>query len=609
MESTLAQIQKNLEAKTLYDKNHQEYITIIKEALGDPDKVDKKTLLLVNTEMEAFQFTIRDNELKPMFIWTDKNGLPVEEPDIKKFTDEQLDYLGQRLVDCQSPILKARYSHILWLSKRKKIEYCEAAIDAYFWLVNYYVQRETNEPKRDHWLHFLDAIKNLFRLSVSTGYKLEETKALIIKYCLEYPLKSSAASVVRKDLASLMHDQKNVFKKKDFKDVVASLQAALPSGQPHHAIEILQTIIGIEQKLGNDLTNWKRRVAELWEQITRERGADAAIVSTNFCMKAILAYEDINDLAKVAELYSLYDELRHSVELHDVGVKFDAKELFTIADTMSDDIVKLDSNEIIKFLSWDPKIIPAKKEIIQKLDESEGDILRDVRTSVFDQKGNTHRYYSTENEKDIEQLIMIYGVWLQFNFELIKLTITKGIKAGKLSYNKVLQYLLAESWFGQELKFANRKDTQSSIKWLSIIAPGIVDFFVAMDGLIYSGKVFNVTTSFDSLTTKIEGIIRSLAEYRGIHTFTIKRDNLGREISEEKDLMKLITDPAIVELIGEDEIFFLRYVFTEKGGLNLRNKVAHSLISFEQYSVGHLMLIFVAILRLGRFKLKPRDGN
>ncbi|MFN8889218.1 MAG: DUF4209 domain-containing protein, partial [Cyclobacteriaceae bacterium] len=120
-------------------------------------------------------------------------------------------------------------------------------------------------------------------------------------------------------------------------------------------------------------------------------------------------------------------------------------------------------------------------------------------------------------------------------------------------------------------------------------------------------KIFNIATSYDSLTMKIEGIVRTLAEYHGIPTFVIKRDHQGREVSEEKDIMRLLTEPAVVEFIGEDDVFFLRFVFTEKGGLNLRNKVAHSLLSYDQYSIAHLMLIFIAILRLGRFKLTPRS--
>lgn len=607
MNTLLTRIHNELEIKVNDSKHFHDYSGIVKEIIGDPGDLDQQTHDLVQAEIQVFQFLIRNNELKPMFIWTDKNGMPIEEPDIKNFSDEQLDYLVDRQKNCESMILKARYSHLLWLSKRKRIEYGQNAIDAYISLAEYYANLDSADPKRDHWLQFLETIKNLIALSSSTSYKIDDTKALIIKHCLKYPIENEAASVVRKDLAVIMHEQKSIFKRDDFTGVVASLEevySKVKSNQLHHAVDIMEVIIAIEQKLGQDLIGWKRQVAELWEKIAMERGIDAAIVSTNFCMKAILAYEEINDHQKVAELYTFYDELRSNVDLHDIPLKLEAKELFQFAEDLSNEVAEFDTNEIIKFLMWDSRVIPQKSEITKNLNDEENDFLRGVHTSVFDQQGNTHRHYSTEGEKNIEQIIFAYTIWLQHNFQIINLILNKTIKSRKITYDKVLRYLIDESWFGQELKMGNRKDTKRPFKWLSVIAPGIVDFFVAMDGLIYSNKVYNIATSFDSLTMKIEGIIRTLAEYKGIHTFVIKRDNLGREVSEEKDIMRLLTEPTIIEFIGEDDIFFLRYIFTEKGGLNLRNKVAHSLLGFDQYSIGHLMLIFIAILRLGRFKLK-----
>lgn len=612
MDNLLKQLHHELEIGPSVLKGFHDHIGIIKKIIGDPKDLGEKVLELARAELNVFQFTIRENELRPMFVWTDKNGLPIEEPDIKDFSDQQFDYLINRQKSCGNLILKARYSHLLWLSKVRRIEFARDAIDAYLELAGDYATLDISDPQQDHWLQFLEVLKNLFALSSSTAYKLEQVKHLIINYALNYPIESKAASVVRKDLAELMHEQKSVFQKIDFKGVVDSLEKVfliVKEKQSHHAIQILEVIIPIEQKLGNDLLKWKRHVAELWEKIALERGVGAAIVTTNFCMKAILAYEEVGDKKKVAELYKFYDELRNSVELHNVPLEFESKELFETMEALTNALMESDTGEIIRFLMHDKRVIPQKTEIVKNTGDKENDFLREVHTSVFDQQGNTHRHYSTESEKDIEQLILTYSIWLQYTFQIVQSILLKGIKSGKLSYDKVLRYLIDESWYGQELTMGNRKDSQRPFRWLSTIAPGIVDFFFAMDGLIYSNKVFNITTSFDSLTMKIEGIVRSLAEYRGIYTFVIKRDNLGREVSEEKDIMRLLTEPEIVEFLGEDEVFFLRYIFTEKGGLNIRNKVAHSLLAYEQYSLGHLMLIFIAILRLGRFKLNPKSDK
>lgn len=610
MNPILLKLHQELEARVRDLKYSHDYANIVKEVVGDPDNLDAETLEFVRAEIRIFQFVIRRNKLHAMFSWTNEDGMLVEEPDIKTFTNLQLNYLADRQNGCSDTILKARYSHVLWHSRVKKIDYARNAIDAYLALIPYYADLDAESDRGDRWLNCLNALENGFFLSVSVNYRKETLKKIIRDYALNYPKTSKACSVVRKSLAELMIEQKQIFQKEDLSGVVASLEEAynlVRHDQFHHAVEILEVIVTIEQKIGNELLKWKRLIAELWEKITYQRGISAAIVTTNFCMKAILAYEEIGEDKKVAELYKYYDELRDSVELHSVPLGFESKELYEFGEALSQRVLTLESHDIIKFLMWDDKIIPRKKDILDKGKERENTIFDDVHTSVFDQEGNTNRHYGSEKEKGVEQLIFGYSIWLQHSFQIINSIIFGGIKSRKLTHDIILRFLLDESWYGQELKIGRRKDRKRPFKWLSVIAPGIVDFFVAMEGLIYSKKVFNIATSYDSLTMKIEGIVRSLANYKGIPTFTIKRDNLGREVSEEKDIMKLLTEPEVIEFIGEDDIFFLRYVFTEKGGLNLRNKVAHSLLGYDQYSIGHLMLIFFAILRLGRFKLKPKD--
>jgi hypothetical protein len=277
-----------------------------------------------------------------MFVWTDKNGMTIKEPDIENFSKEQLLYIVECQKNSQDFALKARYSHILWLSKARKIEYAREAIDCYKHLVKEYAELDKAESEHDHWLDFLDDIKNLLALSLSVGYQTEDVKQIVIHYAKEYPLTNSAASVVRKDLAELMQDHKSLFKAIDFEGVVNSLKEVydiVHEKQLHHAVELLETILAIEQKLGHDLVKWKRLVAIGWEKIARNRGVDAAIVTTNFCMKAILAYEEIGDEGKVRELYDFYDELRNNVELTSFPVG-ESKEAVKIYDELAKAVIE-----------------------------------------------------------------------------------------------------------------------------------------------------------------------------------------------------------------------------------------------------------------------------
>lgn len=55
----------------------------------------------------------------------------------------------------------------------------------------------------------------------------------------------------------------------------------------------------------------------------------------------------------------------------------------------------------------------------------------------------------------------------------------------------------------------------------------------------------------------------------------------------------------------EEDRLFIRYVLTEKTGLNLRNKVAHGLLDFNEYSFENILLLFCIIMKLSKYKFTP----
>ena len=83
MENVLSQLHQELEKRVRDPGSFHDNANIIKEIVGDPDLLEQSVLQLVRAEISVFQFVIKGNELKPMFVWTDKSGMPIEEPDIK----------------------------------------------------------------------------------------------------------------------------------------------------------------------------------------------------------------------------------------------------------------------------------------------------------------------------------------------------------------------------------------------------------------------------------------------------------------------------------------------------------------------------------------------
>ena len=65
-------------------------------------------------EIDCFSFVTRSGKLISHYSGTDEKGQPWEYPSISNISDREYDYIGERLKGTTNPLLKARYSHILW---------------------------------------------------------------------------------------------------------------------------------------------------------------------------------------------------------------------------------------------------------------------------------------------------------------------------------------------------------------------------------------------------------------------------------------------------------------------------------------------------------------
>lgn len=605
---TVAQFHEKLEEICKGVKVTFEVPTLIKSVLGDISIAKKEVKEIAQYELDFFNLLVRKNQVKSSFVYTDENGLPFNEPDIYKFNERQFEYLKTRALTTQLDFFKIHYNHILWLSPKKNIENAKIAISNYPSLISKYLELELQEPGKSNWRLLISALENYILLSYSLKQSDSEAKDLFLKTFHNYNIKSKGAGGVLKNLSEFMLTEKNIFKKGDFNDVskkLDSLRKIITLEDLHFTSEIIDIIIKIESKLLNDISIWHELQGEIWEELTNQRRGDS-FISTDFCRTAIGFYMKSGNSKKVSELKKLYGKLRKELSLDHIKKDIDVTDLNKEIEKYADLVKKLDSTEIIKLLMHGNEFIPSREKLMKTVREDQSFLFK-VSSSVVDERGHTSRHYQTEDEKDFEQLLFSFNIELQlWFFPLIREMISKAFISGKLGYPNVLSYLKSESWLGQEFQFNIQNDSKLKGRWLTQIAPSIVEFFVALDHFYFSQKsISNLIPAIDSVTVKIEGIIRTLAEYSNIDTFIIKNDKSGRSISEEKDLNKLLTDPEITNLLGKNDTLFLRFLFTEKSGFNLRNKVAHSLMTFEDYSIGTFMLIFLALLKLGKFRLNP----
>ncbi|MGF1670898.1 MAG: DUF4209 domain-containing protein, partial [Balneolaceae bacterium] len=115
-----------------------------------------------------------------------------------------------------------------------------------------------------------------------------------------------------------------------------------------------------------------------------------------------------------------------------------------------------------------------------------------------------------------------------------------------------------------------------------IVPPGREYFFAKG---IYQGFLGDFVSAINTLVTQFEHSIRYILKSHGVITSGI--DDQNRQ--DDRSLNATLYVDEIEEVFGEDIVFTLRNILTERFGGNLRNKVAHGLMwpnsYFSQYSI------------------------
>jgi hypothetical protein len=122
--------------------------------------------------------------------------------------------------------------------------------------------------------------------------------------------------------------------------------------------------------------------------------------------------------------------------------------------------------------------------------------------------------------------------------------------------------------------------------------------------MLEEGYLPNLVLVIDSLTPKLEGMLRDLCRAHDITTTYVHEDGMGRAVSHERSIQHLLNDGDLQTLLGKNDTLFLKYLLVEPSGLNLRHKVAHALMRYEDYDLKWAHLLLVALLRIAKWHLE-----
>lgn len=545
------------------------------------------------TERKVLHFNLDNGQLESNTQITDVKGNVIN---VIEFSLDEIEYLKSRLDQTSNDWLKARYANVIWL-KVKHNDFASVAIEHYI--------KSLLKVQPDKIGDFSRNITAFLYLAKKTKEKIEEVKATIFEIIEAVPYWMKA------NVLEAMLDN-NIFEKSELTEVANQLDSWInfeDTKNYHTNRKILH--IGIE--LNNKLSRSSKQYFGLLAQnedlilITHDDDHDFVKFTTvGNKVKFLLKSDNKEELDRTLQEYT---RLKQFVNLNKVTVELDDEKLQLFNDYLnqrSKAILKNDSASILAYFAMHESVLVDPIETESSASKSMQVSIRNL-FSVSQIDINTNFKNIDNSEKFNSKYISHYALAHNINFtSIFNKVFVDGIIAGKLNYYKIYSFLETHTWYG--FKFVRQikdDEIEQNANWLSLLAPGLHNLFSQFElgVLMNNNKINNFILSIDSLTIKFEGALRDFIRLNNGSTTTEKKGELQEQLLEE-----LLENPVTKKYFSEKDLGLFKYTFTKKGK-NLRNNIAHSFLSYSDYNLNLASLVFLCILRLGKYQINATNSH
>ncbi|MGN6637414.1 MAG: DUF4209 domain-containing protein [Mucilaginibacter sp.] len=569
---------------------------------------DAEEKQLAQWELEAFLFGFHGIEPFAYSISTRAEPDNYNEfPDLASFQSKAFDYLKQRCEQVINPVLVARYHHLVWRGPKgiKNKAFAIRAIEGYMAQIPLYIQQFEIDAD-DHNLSEINRLlKKLIILCVETKAKVEELKALILDVLYN---NAAIPFFIKESLLEAMLETKALFKPADFNGALELFESEIIKGA-HIKDKFLWThgyfdnAIKLAIRLGSDVKIWHQRLGDMHMQIAEgETRPERYWLKAKAISSAIEAYKNAGHTHKKKQAEQLLFELKPHIKLSHVRIPASEDE------TKQYELLrKYIENECKELLKQSPEQIyasliegwffPNASSISQRVKNLKSSF--DMFTVIqFDANKNirTNQDGLGENKRFHEA----YSRYLQFyTLQYLHYVFVPGIKSGHLTYRNFLKFLKEHTWLGEPYLETDLAGNTLSFNWISMLSPAIVEYFVQVQSWVWGeGYTPSFMLPIDSLTLKVEGLLRNFAERLNISTTVA-----GKKGTQEAYIHNVLADEKMQVYFDKEDVQFFKFLFANEGGINLRNNVAHCFYNVTDYSLDKMHLLLAALIRIAKYQV------
>lgn len=625
---------------TEFDKSNEgELCDLVKKLTTDLFQSERKEEAIIS-ELERQVFSIQksfdqrmetDNGKLDGLSWqfsgtqTLESGevVPFYWPNVAGYTQKEFDYFEKRYKSCKNLYAKTEYGLLVYFGKRtpysKHKDFKNELSNQLFELARQYFQKIlTLDETKGYSLYFIHGLETAFKIAEEGKLltELEEIGNYIYSKHQTWDVTRKDTLRIVLDLSGFMSENFKYFKNLiDFDAVIAkNIEGAdaLEKIDKWGSIAAISICIGIQKKSKKPSENLISKKAALYEKLSSDAELQGNMSAVSLIEDAITLYKQIKSIPDLERAEKKYSVLRGKFKLGKFSQELDRDETEDLLIRIKSTVANSDEQEIIKLLivsPWYPTIEKTKE--MAKESAKQSVFLSMVSTVILDKFGNTVERFSTDKEKEDHSFLNTYGFTFQLGTHTMVRFFLEAIKIGKLTFSSVMNHL-ESTWINEEIERFYYGEKVKIIPLDTLKFP-LKHFFEELEKYLkdntYNPDFVTVT---DSLTLKIEGLVRYFVEKLGVSTFKFKA-----EIAMEKQLDELLAElahmpegkPEQKTNFAEDDRLLIKYVLTSKAGFNLRNKVAHSLLDIDEYSLSSIIVLICIILRFTKYNFVKIDDQ
>jgi len=557
----------------------------------------------------------------------DGSQIPLYWPDVTKYTQQDFEYFEKRYNECKNLYAKTEYGLMVYFGEKtatsKHNDFKRQLSNELFQLSKDYHNKADKGGEKNHYvIHFFHSLRMAFGVAEKSNLEPELTNIIqyIFKTHQDWDITKDGTLRILLDLSSLLSDYFGLSNKLiDFQKVLdKNLQGAkkLEKTYVWGAMYAIDRNIAIEQKRKKpvaDLLNYK---AKLYEKLATDAESKGNLACVSFAENALRIYQQIKLPDDIKRLEKYYTDLKGKFRLSEIRQELPKEHVDNMNERILKAVAENDERGIIHHFITSPWYDTIQNIKDRSIELSKQTVLLSMLpTSIMDKFGNTVDVFYTDEEKEKFNFWNSYTYNFQIGTQTMHRFFIEAYKAKKLNYASVLSYLEG-TWFN-EVIVRNYHGQTVDVKPIDTLKPGLKRVFEELDKFFadnsYQCEFVTVT---DSLTLKVEGLLRYFCEKIGIATYKTRQKGSDKLVME-KLLDDLLADiahepplkPEQKTNFDEEDRILIKYVLAEKAGLNLRNAVAHTLMDIFEYSFEHVVILFCIIIKLSKYKFIETKGE